>query len=211
MLVALARPCRAAFSSSLSWYSHAERLADVVDDVLIGRRVVAAGRFVAAEVGVLASRRRRRRRSMPATCRGARAGCSAHLGAAGAGGRAVAVHVERGGRRRDGLSSSVRRARSRRGALPAASALPSAALARGLAAAASARGFRGAGFCLAAPACGACLLRAFAGDASPPRFGRLAERGFGAPFGRSCAAPASSCGLPFGHRVCPFGTLTVWR
>src|SRR4029079_3717364 len=80
----------------------AERAADIVHAILIRRRVVAAWRFVAYRVGVfpvsihVAARHRRARLRMLALR-------LTQLGAAGARGRAVAIHVEARGRTGDGL------------------------------------------------------------------------------------------------------------
>src|SRR5580704_15211898 len=73
-----------------------ERLADVVDDILIGRGVIAAGRFIPGEVGVLhvhvhvAGRDLGRHAAMFLLA-------LVHLRAAGPGGRAPTEHVQRRG------------------------------------------------------------------------------------------------------------------
>ena len=93
------RSCRTPLSSSLSWYSIAERLADVVDAILIGRRIVAARGFVADRVGVLPVRV-----DVAAGQGGAGLGVLlpglAQRRASGACGRAVTIHVQAGGRAR---------------------------------------------------------------------------------------------------------------
>ena len=136
----------------------AQRLADVVDDVLIRRRVVAARRFVAAEVRVLESAST----SPPVMAGACRVLLQAlgDLGASGSRGRSVAVHVERRGVSARS-SSSVRRARSSRGAFRGRARPLRALAARGPPASPFAR-----------------RLCAFARRSRPRRFGPLA-----------CAAP----------------------
>ena len=153
----------AAFSSSLSWYVDAERRADVVDDVLVRRRVVAAGGLVADRVGVFPVRVH-----VAAGHRGAGLGVLllglAERRAAAARGRAVAIHVEARGRRLDAISSTSRsclRSRSRPGARrvsPAPAAVPVERL---------------VGIGLVRPRHGA------------PGLGRLGERGFAAGAARA--------------------------
>src|SRR5213079_2565244 len=90
---------------------HADRFTDVVDDVLVGRRVVAAGRFVANggrgfPIGIdVAGGQGRARLVVLVQPLG-------HLPAARSGGRGRTVEVERGRRRRDDVVTPYGAARA---------------------------------------------------------------------------------------------------
>ena len=209
------------------------RLADVVDDVLVGRRVVAAGRFVAHAVrrlpiGIDVAGGQRRARLVVL------GEALAQLAASGARGRGRPVEVERRWRGRQTMSSSwtVRRARSSAGALRAidGSRLVAALPGRGLgsdsllgAACACARPWalrRLAGaFRVRAPFRrrfpGNGLARARPTSSVPSSSSRrLAARGglratvrfLAGLCALSRLSSSAPCGLAFGHCRCPFGS-----
>src|SRR5262245_58467714 len=188
---------------------HAERLADVVDDVLIGRRVVAAGRFLAGEERV--HRIDIRVAAGDIYHPAAFAQLFGDFGAAGPYGRSVPVHVQGRGR---GLHGFFER--------PSHPFEPwhlRGSHLRGL-------GHRGVFWRWFSPtACvgGPLLGRRYLPAHRPFLDGSLLLGGSLRRSSRRRAPGGAACRfgpfrrlfrirtLPFRHRFYPFGTLTVWR